>query len=481
MSRRSGATAFDLLLIIMTTELYISIRDYLRRLIRGTEWEGHVYAVGGCCRDELMGLPIKDVDMAVNLPSGGIRFAMWLYHNGYTLREPVTYPNYGTAMLRLRDFPEDEIELVQTRKEKYTDHSRRNPETVLGTLLEDCIRRDLTINALYYDISRSRFVDLTGRGVSDIREHIIRTPADPDMTYDDDPLRILRCIRFASRYGWKIDAYTFSGMCRNVDRLSIITRERVRAEFDRMLVCAHPVMAMEMLRSTGAMRYVVQELCETFDMEQNRYHSGTVWQHTLSVLENAPQDLTLRMAALLHDIGKIRTRTVSAEGDVHFLGHEEASADMARDILRRLKYSNDFIGEVMFLVSHHMDLKHYGDDAASLKAKKLRKIQYLCGTEELFDRLLDLVDADNRAHAEGFRMERQAGIIRERTRRMMEEGSAMFGYRLPLTGNDVMRIKGLQPGPQVKECMEYLQKLALVNPLRPVEEFEKHLKGYKLK
>lgn len=164
----------------MTTGMYIQIRQYLRELIRGTEWEGHVFAVGGCCRDELMGQPIKDVDMAVNLPCGGIRFAEWLFESGYAISDPVTFPMYGTAMLRLQEFPEDEIELVQTRKEKYSDHSRRNPEIVFGSLEEDCRRCDLTINSLYYDISHEQFFDITGHGVADIRNHIIRTPTDPD-------------------------------------------------------------------------------------------------------------------------------------------------------------------------------------------------------------------------------------------------------------------------------------------------------------
>lgn len=451
----------------------------MRDLIRGTEWEGHLYAVGGCCRDELMHLPIKDVDMAVNLPCGGIRFAQWLRDKGLTLHDPVTYPNYGTAMLRLRKFPGDELELVQTRKEKYTDRSRRNPETVFGTLEEDCMRRDLTINSLYYDISGEKFVDITGNGILDIENQVIRTPADPDITYDDDPLRILRCIRFASRYGWEIEEATYEGMHRNVDRLSIITVERIQAELDKMLVCANPVMALELLRTTGAMRYVIPELCKTFDMEQNKYHFGTVWEHTLKVVENTPPDLTLRMAALLHDIGKITTREIQ-DGEVHFLKHELASERIARDVLRRLKYSNDFIDEVAFLVCHHMDFKQYGPEASKLKNKRLRKMQYVCGSKARFENLMTLIDADNNAHADGYCMPGQVAAILARSAKMEDEGSAMFSYRLPLTGKDVMAIKGMPPGPQVKECLEYLMKLAFVDPLRPIDEFKKHLAGYRV-
>lgn len=464
----------------MKRERYVQITEFLKDLIKGTEWEDHVFTVGGCVRDELMGSEIKDIDLCVSLPSGGIRFAEWLRDNGYTMKGVTVYPNYGTAMLHLKAFPEVELEFVQTRKEKYIDHTCRNPETAFGTIEEDCMRRDLTINALYTNVSTGEIVDITGKGVEDIKGHIIRTPNTPDVIYDDDPLRILRCIRFASRYGWEIEKETYDGMVRNVHRLAIITKERVRDELDKMLTCRHPVMAMELLRKIGAMHYVIPELEETYDMTQNEYHFGTVWEHTLAVLGNLKNDrLELRMAALLHDIGKIRVRTME-DGKVHFLKHELASADMVDDILRPLHYSNDFISEVAFIVRHHMVCKTWGYECEHIKAKKLRKLQYLCGTEERFLDLMQLIDADNNAHATDRCMPRQVELILRRTEEMKHEGSALFGYKLPLTGKDVMEIKGIKPGPKVKECLDYLMKLAFVNPLRDKEEVIKHLKGYRL-
>ncbi|MBR5639672.1 MAG: HD domain-containing protein [Muribaculaceae bacterium] len=465
----------------MTQDTYKEITKYLGGLIKGTEWEGHVYAVGGCVRDEIMGSEIKDIDLCVSLPSGGIRFAQWLRENGHTLKGVAVYPNYGTAMLHLKAFPDVELEFVQTRKEKYIDHSCRNPVTAFGTIEDDCMRRDLTINALYSNVSTGEIVDITGRGVDDIKNHVIRTPNDPDVIYDDDPLRILRCIRFASRYGWEIEQDTMDGMVRNVHRLDIISKERVKDELDKMLTCQHPVMAMELLRTTGAMHYVIPELEQTYNMEQNEYHFGTVWEHTLAVIKHLKSDrLELRMAALLHDIGKIRKRTME-DGKVHFLEHELASSDMVDEILRALKYSNEFIDEVAFLVRYHMICKRWGDECEHFKIKRLRKLQYLCDTEERFDDLMLIIDADNNSHSADRCMPRQVEIIKQRTEEMKAEGSAMFGYKLPLTGKDVMEIKGLQPGPQVKECLDYLMKLAFVNPLRDKDEFIVHLKGYRLK
>lgn len=458
----------------MKHEEYENIKKFLGELIKGTEWEGHVYAVGGCVRDELMGSEIKDIDLCISLPSGGVRFAEWLRDNGHTHKGVTVYPCYGTAMLHLKAFPDVELEFVQTRKEKYVDHTCRNPETAFGCIEDDCMRRDLTINSLYSNVSTGEIVDITGKGVADIKNHIIRTPNAPDVIYDDDPLRILRCIRFASRYGWEIEKETFEGMARNAHRLAIITKERVKDELDKMLTCKHPVMAMELLRKTGAMHNVIPELEQTYDMTQNEYHFSTVWEHTMAVLEHLKSDrLKLRMAALLLDIGMIRVRSIE-DGEMQFLNHELASANMVEEIMGTLRYSNKFIDEVAFLVKYHIVCKAWGDECEHMETEKLRKLQYECGTEKRFRDLMLLIDADN--NTKGKCMPRQVELILQRTEKMKADRSDMFGYKLPLTGRDVMEIKGIQPGPEVRECLDYLLKLAFVNPLRDKDEFIKHLK-----
>ncbi|MCM1153061.1 MAG: HD domain-containing protein [Muribaculum sp.] len=469
----------------MNTELYKEILEFLKEIINGTEWDGHVYAVGGCCRDELMGNAINDVDLAVDLPNGGIHFAEWLHKNGITAGKPVIFPKYGTAKLHLRRFHHDEIEIVQTRSEKYTDRTNRNPEIAFGSLKEDCMRRDLTINSLYFDITNSLIVDLTGRGIHDIQNHIIRTPSDPDLTYDDDPVRILRCIRFACRFGWEIEKETYDALCRNIDRLNIVTPERKQAELEKMLTGPRPAMALELMRATGAMRYVVPELCSTFDLKQNRYHFGTVWQHTLKVVEGVENSPLMRMAALLHDIGKVNRRKVDKNGAVHFFGHERQSAGMVNRILGRLHYHHDFIRKVEFLVRHHMDLSKSGPLGEKLSDAKLRKLQYLCQNKVRFLRLMDLIDADNRAYAEAACKPHQTQAIIERMEKMEKEGSAMFHYSLPIDAKRIVKMKKLKGDKdgeeKLKKYINHLLELAFENPLRPKEKFRELLNSYNVK
>lgn len=463
----------------MDKKEYINICDYLQQLIESTPFENKLYSVGGCVRDEIMEQSIKDIDLCVELENGGIDFANWLYGKGLLTHEPVVYPMYETAMFCLKEFPDVELEVVQTRKEQYKDKNSRNPEVVFGTLKEDCFRRDLTINSLYYDISRNVYIDLTDRGYHDIENHIIRTTNNPDAIFLDDPLRILRVCRFSSRYEWKIEKETFDGMKRNVNRLSIITKERIQDELNKMLMCDNPVMAMKLIREIGAMKYVIPELEETYGLTQNKYHFGDVWEHTMKVLDNTriTQSLEVRMAALLHDIGKIKTRSVDDNGNVHFYRHESISSELCHNILRRLRYSNDFIKTVQIMVKNHMRLKSTGRFGEKLKDKTLRKMEYELGDN--FYNCLLLIDADNCSHEEEYCMPHQIGNIIDRWLYLQRNGLSMKGYKLPVDGNDVMEVLHIEPSAKVKECLNWLMKFAFNNPKISREELLKQIKQFK--
>lgn len=294
----------------MTKQEFKEIINYISSLIHGTEFQENVFAVGGSVRDFIMGNDIKDIDIVVSLPDGGMKLAEFLHKKKVLTRPPVVYPTYGTAMFKFKKFNQDEIECVYTRGEQYHDKNSRNPETCFASIEEDCIRRDLTMNALYMNVMNREILDLTGKGISDIKNHICRvTNNNPDVVFEDDALRILRVIRFAVKYNFNIDSATMNSMKKNADRLAIITQERITDEFNKMMMTKDPARAICLIGFVGAMKYVLPELEETYEMGQNAYHFGTVWQHTLSVIEQSGKKeayLPVRIACVLHVLARLR-------------------------------------------------------------------------------------------------------------------------------------------------------------------------------
>ena len=464
----------------MTREEFKKIANYIRDIIKDTPWYQHIYIVGGSVRDFYMGNDIKDIDLVIDLPNGGVDFANWCKDQGYT-KTVVIYETYGTAMFKFKQFPGEEIECVMTRGEKYLDNGTRNPTVEFNTIEEDVIRRDLTINSLYYNCSTGEILDLID-GRSDIDNHIIKTTnPDADQTYIDDPLRILRVIRFATRYGWEIEKNTYESMKRNVQRLKIITKERIQAEFNKILMSENAVMGINMLHDIGAMTFIVPEFEKCYGLTQNRFHFGDVAEHTLAVLDyhckHFDADLTERLACFLHDIGKIMTRTVK-DGKVHFYDHEYVGAEMVGDILRELKYDTDTIKKVQFLIRNHMRTKQAGDGAKYMKDKSLHKLLYECKTFEMFKSLMRIIECDNEAHAKDCCIHNQYS---ELVAKVELEGShsKMFGYKLPVTGEDIMSVLGLEPGPIIAEINKRLLNQAFLDPEISKERCIKLLPGIK--
>lgn len=449
----------------MTKEDFEKIANYIGDIIKDTPWYQHTYIVGGSVRDFYMGNDIKDIDLVIDLPHGGVDFANWCKDQGYT-KTVVIYETYGTAMFKFKEFPGEEIECVMTRGEKYEDPESRNPVTVFAPIEEDAIRRDLTINALYYNVSTGEILDLVG-GQEDIKNHIIRTTnRDPDVVFDDDPLRILRVVRFATRYGWGIEKKTFKSMHKFVRRLKIITKERIQTELNKILMCKHVVMGIDILHKIGAMEYIIPEFEKCYGLTQNRYHFGDVAAHTMAVLDyhcnEFEPNLVERLACLLHDIGKVATRTVK-DGKVHFYDHEYVGADMAGSILRDLKYDNDTIKEVQFLIRNHMRTKQAGDGGKYIKDKTLNKMLYECKTYERFESLMRIIECDNLSHAQDCCIHKQYEGLTKKVRES-EDHMRMFGYKLPVDGNEIMATLNIPAGPLIAEINRRLLNQAFLDP-----------------
>lgn len=379
----------------MTTELYHVICEWIRDLIADTQWEGHVFAVGGCCRDEIMGFEIKDLDLAIDLPNGGVKFARWLQKKRLTTGHPVYFLKFGTAKLRLRRFPDDEIELVQTRREQYTKETSRCPEVCFGSIEDDCYRRDFTVNSLYYDITRRRMVDITGKGIPDMKAGLLRTPLDPDATFNDDPVRILRGLRFANRFGWRIDPAAYEAMLSHISRLNIVSRERCHSELCKMLNGTDPVAMMETLRETGALQMIVPDLAPVTD-------SPGLWQAAMERLERIvttdPEAPTrLRLASLMLDL-----RPSARE-----------AARACRQIMTGLRFDRPIVADVAFLVAFARLTPQKLDNP-----RRVREVQNLAVLPERMNLLLRFIADLGRPE--------DAAAIRRENDRVISSGKSGF-------------------------------------------------------
>ena len=441
------------------------ITNYIGEIIKDSPFYSHTYIVGGSVRDLCMGNEIKDIDLVIDLENGGIEFAKYCMDKELLTHDVVLFERYGVAMFAFKEFPNEQIECVMTRGEKYLDRNSRNPETVFASIEDDCIRRDLTINALYYNISTGEIVDMVG-GLKDIENKVIRTTNEnPDVVYDDDPLRVLRTVRFATRYGWDIEPKTYESMKKYVDRLEIISKERIKDEFNKILLSDNAVMGIRTLCDIGAMKYIIPEVDEMIGMEQNAFHFGDVFEHTMALLDYDTkhfndEDIAVRLALLLHDIGKIKTKTVGDDGRVHFYEHEFAGSEMIIDVLKILKYDNKTIDTVKFLVKNHMRTKNFGNDCVKIKPKSFNKLAYTCKNEYLYKSLARVIECDNNSHKEEHNITGQYDYLIGR----IDDAKKMFNYKLPVNGNDVMDILKISGGVLVKKVLDKLLIHAFPNP-----------------
>ena len=444
---------------------FYAITDYIKSIIKETKYENKIYVCGGAVRDLIMKKPIKDIDLVVDMENGGIEFAQFCKEQELITNDIVFYMRFGTAMFKFLKFPDEEIECVMTRGEKYPDRNSRNPITVFAGIEEDCIRRDLTINALYYNISTGEIVDMVG-GQNDIESKIIRTTnKNPDIVYDDDPLRVLRTVRFATRFGWEIEQKTYESMKKYVDRLEIISKERIRDEFNKILLSDNASMGIRTLCNIGAMKYIIPEVEEMIGLEQNAYHFGDVFEHTMALLDYDTQhfqseDVAVRLALLLHDIGKIKTKTVGDDGRVHFYDHEFVGSDMVFNLLKRLKYDNKTIDIVTFLVKNHMRTKNFGNDCVKIKPKSFNKLAYNCKNEYLYKALARVIECDNNSHKAEHNITGQYDYFVNH----IEDAIKMFNYKLPVNGNDVMEVLNISSGVLIKHVLDKLIVRAFSNP-----------------
>ena len=448
--------------------------DFIKSQIKGTEWDNKVYAAGGYVRDELMGITPKDLDLMVDKEDGGIEFAEWITKKIGVYREnsnPVIYPRFGTAKFNLRgiqfngyNLSDVDIESVMPRSEKYKSGSRE-PDVEFSTLKKDSERRDLTVNSMFKNLTNDEILDLTGMGKDDLKKGLVRSPIDPDIIFDEDPLRMLRVIRTTIKYNWDLPWFMIRSIKKNAKKLEYISSERIQDELNKMLVTSHPDKAIRLLQITKLSKYIFPELDKLIKMKQNKFHKYDAMRHTLEVLKNTPPDLITRLAALFHDIGKTKTKEI-IDSETHFYRHEEVGSFMVRDIMKRLHYPKEIIEAVATAVGEHMRTKHAGDEG-DISDRSLRKLK-----QDLGDHLqhtLDLIHADNVSHADDANMPNQISNIRRRFLEL-EEKDKNAPKKSPLNGDEIQDILGIGKGPIVGKILKILGDMYLDDPYMTRDE-----------
>ncbi len=416
-----------------------------------------IYVVGGFVRDKILGKPGKDIDFVV--VGDAMKFATVLKKE-LKIKTLVQYPRFGTFMANYKGYS---LEFVNAREESY-DFNSRNPVTKQADLLTDLSRRDFTINTLAMDISEENFgavIDVYN-GREDIKKGIIRTPLEPGKTFSDDPLRMMRAIRFASRFKFEIEQDTFEAITKNAERLAIISVERIQDEFNKILMADVPSFGLRLLEECGLLKQFLPEAIVMKGVEQKKeFHHKDVFYHTLEVIDNLAKTsnkLELRLAGLFHDIAKPRTkRFVEATGWT-FHGHEVVGERMARAILKRLKYSNEIIDYVKKLVRLHLRPMALISDEVTDSA--MRRLLFLAGNE--FDDLMILCRADITSKNPN-RVKRYLGNYEYLLKKVVEveERDRIRNFQPPVNGQEIMAIFNCKPGRLIGEVKKFVEEAIL--------------------
>ena len=415
------------------------------------------YVVGGFVRDFLLDRKSKDVDIVV--VGDGITFAKEMAKKWNT--KLTIFKNFGTAMLNYGDI---QIEFVEARKESYRKDSRK-PIIEKGNLYDDQSRRDFTINTIAFSLKHEEFGNIIDifNGYRDLEKEIIKTPLEPNITFSDDPLRMLRAIRFATQLNFTIEENTYTAIAENTERIKIVSYERISDELNKIILSPKPSIGFKLLNKTGLLKIILPELeqLKITDIVENISHKN-VFFHSLQVLDNIAKhsdNLWLRWSALLHDIGKPATKKFCKDKRWTFYSHNYIGAKMIKPIFRRLKLPlNEKLLFVKKMVELHMRPIALVEDEVSDTA--IRRLLFDAGDD--IDDLMTLCEADITSKNE-FKVKKYLNNFLKvrRKLRSVEERDSIRNFQPPIKGNEIMETFDLQPCKIVGEIKSAIKEAIL--------------------